>query len=114
MAFLGSCVSIEQFTCFNSESTNECIFHDQRCDGTDNCKQGEDEEYCCMEPTFGCYVDVSDHHDPYGGAGKRLFYQCLEPMSRCDGVPDCVDQSDEVDCKLKLYYTLTAWLCNLR
>ena len=96
---LGLCDSIEQFSCYNS---NDCVRHDQRCDGTDNCRQGEDEEFCCLEPTFGCYVDVSDRPDSYGGASNRQIYQCLESLSRCDGVPDCVDQSDENNCKLTL------------
>ena len=101
--FLGTCDSVEQFSCFNS---NECVRHDQRCDGTDDCKQGEDEDFCCGESLFGCYVDVSDFPDPYGGAGKQLIYQCLEQMSRCDGVFDCIDRSDEFNCKLELYYMM--------
>ena len=103
----GSCISTEQFTCFNNGSANECIPYEQRCDGTANCKQGEDEEICCRESSFGCYVDVSDHHDSYNGvAGSQLVYQCLEPLSRCNGVPDCEDRSDETNCKLKLPYLL--------
>ena len=96
--FLGSCKSIsEEFSCFNSSG---CFHLDERCDGTTDCEQGEDEEFCCAEPTFGCYVDVGDRHDSYGGAGRQLIYQCLEPMSRCDEIADCVDQSDEINCKL--------------
>ena len=54
---------------------------------------------------FGCYVDISDRYDPYGGTGKLLSYQCLDEMSRCDGIPDCEDKSDEMNCKLLMYST---------
>ena len=55
---------------------------------------------------FGCYVDVSDRFDPYGGTGKLLNYQCLEMMSWCDGTHDCYDGSDEDNCKLRLQLLL--------
>ena len=99
----GTC-NTDQFTCFNSDSTYQCIHHDQRCDGTANCKQGEDEEVCCGESLFGCYVDVSDRPDSFGrGTGNLLIYQCLEPLSRCDGMSDCKDESDEMNCKLNYH-----------
>ena len=88
---------MQEYTCFNT--TNECIRLSQRCDGTINCREGEDEKFCCEESSFGCYVNASDVFDPFGGTGDLQHYACLDMQARCDSMQDCVDGSDEKDCK---------------
>ena len=101
----GPCNTSQQFNCFNA-STTECVPLSQRCDGVFNCQEKEDEQVCCNESLFGCYVDVSDLFDPYGGTGNMQHYQCLEMRVKCDGMNDCTDGSDETDCKLHVIAVL--------
>ena len=95
---LGSC-DANEFACFNS---TDCIPLSGRCDGIQDCHDGEDEKFCCPDSLFGCYVDASDLYDAYGGNANLYQYQCLDEMAKCDDTIDCVDGSDEnpIDCEL--------------
>ena len=109
LLFSGICKN-QQYTCFNT--TSECIALSQRCDGTVDCQEGEDEKFCCEEPSFGCYVNASALSDPYGGTGNLQRYKCLEMGLRCDRTSDCADGSDEIDCKLQeILWSRSVYVC---
>jgi hypothetical protein len=58
---------------------------DQRCDGTEDCASGADEEGCSEPmPMFAC------------GGGEMV-----PENSRCDGVSDCADGQDEAGCPMR-------------
>ena len=70
------------------KETAQCIFDYQVCDGTIDCTDESDENYCSedkVEIKTKCYHECSD--------GK-----CVEQSQICNGVMDCSDHSDEVDC----------------
>ncbi|XP_061934447.1 basement membrane-specific heparan sulfate proteoglycan core protein isoform X32 [Apis cerana] len=70
----------DQFRCLDGT----CISIDKRCNQNIDCRNGEDEKQCereCTPTQFKCIT------------GNK----CIEGIYRCDGQPDCPDQSDE-DC----------------
>ncbi|KAK0098602.1 hypothetical protein PV326_006350 [Microctonus aethiopoides] len=74
----------QQFQCYNGQ----CVDDAWVCDGTPDCKMGEDELHCervhpnCRENQFMCRVDGS----------------CVPLTDICNGVEDCPDRSDEQGC----------------
>ena len=70
----------------------------------------EDELFCCQEPLFGCYVDASDRFDALGGNANRHYYKCLDEISICDNSVDCVDGSDEINCKHSTHCSQSAFI----
>ncbi|XP_043284191.1 sortilin-related receptor-like isoform X2 [Venturia canescens] len=72
------------FQCYSGK----CIANSWVCDGTSDCRQGEDEQYCdtkhrgCREDQFPCRIDGS----------------CVPLANICNGYDDCPDRSDELGC----------------
>ncbi|XP_066502487.1 transmembrane protease serine 7 [Hoplias malabaricus] len=102
-------------------STGLCVEKERRCDGLDDC-QDESDEVFCSNPIKNC-VGSSPLHPLYICNGEKdcpngrdeinctqetscsgIRYQCrsgaciLKKNAKCDGVPDCLDHSDEKDC----------------
>jgi len=79
--------------CFGSQfqcNDKRCIDNEWKCDGFNDCVDGEDEAGCqqikpCRDTDFTCEEDHS----------------CIPLTWKCDGEPDCSDHSDEKGCALK-------------
>ncbi|XP_076869570.1 transmembrane protease serine 7 isoform X2 [Brachyhypopomus gauderio] len=106
-----------QFLC----STGLCVAKERRCDGLDDC-QDESDEVFCSKPIKNCgsssplhplYVCNGENDCPGGRdetncsletSCSEIRYPChsgsciLKRNAKCDGVPDCLDRSDERDC----------------
>lgn len=84
-----------QYTCrsncsrseFVCNSTYKCIPFWWKCDTQDDCGDGSDEPADC-EP-FHCIPDQFQ---------CRVQSQCILPQQICDGILNCIDKTDEIDC----------------
>uniref|UniRef100_A0A914L2L5 Low-density lipoprotein receptor-related protein n=2 Tax=Meloidogyne TaxID=189290 RepID=A0A914L2L5_MELIC len=67
-----------------------CIRLEWKCDGSGDCRNGEDENNC---PHPGCKAEQwqCDKYDIHS-------VSCIQEYQRCDNISDCVDGSDEKDC----------------
>ncbi|XP_057332116.1 basement membrane-specific heparan sulfate proteoglycan core protein isoform X8 [Microplitis mediator] len=96
-----SCDKNNQFTC----NDNTCIPMSLSCDGINNCDDGSDED-----PELCNYYDYEDLPVP-GRVTERPTEcdtgrtemrcgdgKCISLRRKCDGIPDCSDNSDERDC----------------
>ncbi|XP_048483491.1 sortilin-related receptor isoform X4 [Plutella xylostella] len=78
-----------QFTC----EPGVCIPLTWVCDMTEDCNGGEDERGCSRadgNPTYQCGPDETPCGDGRG---------CVADKNVCDGVPQCMDHSDEAHCE---------------
>ena len=75
--------------------SNQCIWQDWVCDGFVQCLEGEDEDFSlCYEKrsfaegaTFKCTE------------AKRFGYNVTILATKCNGIDECRDRIDEVDCQ---------------
>jgi integrin beta 2 len=98
---LNNCIpkcSQQEFTC---NSTGDCIPLQWVCDKTQDCDDDSDEANCSMsfliivlpiDFLIVMYIECATD-DFICGNG-----QCIQPSYRCDGLPQCRDGSDELNC----------------
>ncbi|XP_065114292.1 transmembrane protease serine 7 [Paramisgurnus dabryanus] len=102
-------------------TTGLCVEKSRRCDGTDDCQDESDEIFCSkppkicggsspLHPLYICNgeMDCSSGKDETNCTQETscsgVNYRCgngaciLKKNAKCDGAPDCFDQSDENDC----------------
>lgn len=77
----GGC-TLSQFNC-NDGTANNCIPLSDRCNGIDDCRDGDDEDPAMCSGT--CNLGEFRCNDA----------TCIPLSSRCDGIPDCVGGEDE-------------------
>lgn len=91
---------LSQFRC----GTGLCIDRALLCNGHSDCPDRSDELECC-NIIVNCQVTIhsvtiffSTPGICHVGQYQCASGQCVEMRHRCDGVSDCNDNSDEVDC----------------
>ncbi|KYM77742.1 Vitellogenin receptor, partial [Atta colombica] len=73
---------------FKCSEHNVCISKKNVCDGIAHCPNGEDETIDCYEKK----ICKKDHFTCTNG-------ECIDIKDRCNGYYDCIDHSDEKNCK---------------
>ncbi|XP_058452453.1 basement membrane-specific heparan sulfate proteoglycan core protein isoform X2 [Malaya genurostris] len=105
-----NCSEDHEFTC----SDNECILKDRICNGINDCVDGGDELGC----DDNSHLKKSLDHNPASASHHHVHRQqlpahsnrcdrdsfecqdgiCIADYKKCNGIVDCHDQSDELDC----------------
>ncbi|XP_015608522.1 low-density lipoprotein receptor-related protein 4 isoform X2 [Cephus cinctus] len=99
------CSPQEEFTC----STGTCVPRIWVCDGVPDCSDGEDEQGCavtceitqylCKPPSVG--NDSITSSLSHAVTHHHYHRYCISTKRVCDGVPDCPEQDDELNCPKK-------------
>ena len=86
-----------QFACDNGH----CIFQTWRCDGDPDCADSSDEKDCDVIAKNST-DSLPQPHFPRGECNEWMFKcsneQCIPFWWKCDGVRDCSDGTDELQC----------------
>ena len=81
-------------------SDGRCIFKSWLCDRDNDCSGGEDEANCTYTTTTAAAARPTQSSCAWGSMMYhcRSGSGCVWNMFVCDGVRDCDDGSDEIDC----------------
>ncbi|XP_033641613.1 sortilin-related receptor-like [Asterias rubens] len=100
----GSCGYWWQWRCYYS---GKCISQSQKCNGNNDCPNGEDEYNChgyqTDYPSYDYDTDSPSDYDSYGSCGYwqwRCYYsgKCISQSQKCNGNNDCPNGEDEYNC----------------
>ena len=111
----GQCSEESEWQCLDKKS---CIDKRRRCDGYGDCADLSDEDQqLCSNGIFVSLVlqsiikyyftKLKNHRESFKFAVDCLEWQfqcadrkrCIDKRRRCDGYNDCLDNSDELQCK---------------
>ena len=120
-SFLGTCQkSSHSWHCYLSQ---ECIPRSRLCNGYTECRDMTDESAACSR-YFDCYTNtVLEFNYFYSNlmSSSRIPQNLVPYLYVCDGIYDCINHSDEMNCNyfwntyelvmLKFSYLLTLSQC---
>ena len=80
---------------YHCPKSNQCIWQDWVCDGFVQCLEGDDEAFnlCYKRKSFAEGATVQCFED------NRFGYEVTILATKCDGVKECKDKKDEMNCE---------------